>query len=168
MNERSVRVPAMVRLPVGVVLCAACAATSCAQGVPAGGWQSVQALPSQTRVRIAADAETQTCFVDSVTEERIACSSGPSHAGAHHEFAREQVKSVRLTGHFNPMAAVVTAAAFTAVGAGMGATQTRGLSSSGKAIGVGALSGFSTGVVVGWIVGRSTGGLHGALVYRRP
>jgi len=162
------RVTIRLRLPLGLALCAASASTSFAQSALSSGWHNVQALPNQTLIRIATNDSTQTCFLDSVSEDRIACFSAPSHAGVHYEFTREQIKSIRLSGHFSRTSAVVTAAAFTGAGAAIGATQRRGISNSAKPIGVGAAGGLGVGVLVGILVGHATGGSHGSLVYRRP
>lgn len=167
MKARSVRVACRLTLPLGLVLCAGCASAASAQA-PSSDWHSVQALPSQTLVRITAAGSTETCFIDAVSDDRIACSSRPSDTGAHHDFTRDQVTSIRLTGHFSAAAAVITAAAFTAAGAGIGATQTKAYSSSAKPIGVGAAGGLGVGVVAGVLVGRAVGRSHGPIIYRRP
>ena len=167
MNARSIRVASGLTLPLALSLCVGCASAASAQG-PSSDWHSVQALPSQTLVRITAGGNTATCFIESVSDDRIACSTRPSHSGSHHEFTRDKVTAIRLTGHFSPGAAVITAAGFTAAGAGIGATQTRGYSTSAKPIGVGAAGGLGVGVVVGYFVGHSFGSSHGAIIYRRP
>jgi hypothetical protein len=122
----------------------------------------------QTLVRITAAGNTESCFLESVSDDRITCSSLPSHSGTHHEFARDQVTTVRLSGDFSAGAAVITAAAFTAAGAGIGATQTKGISNSAKPIGVGAAGGLGIGAALGVLVGRAFGKSHGSIVYRRP
>lgn len=168
MNTRSVRFATYLPLPLGLVLCATSASAASAKSAPSADWHSVQALPAQTRVRIVSDTKIQTCFLDSVSNDRIACSSKPSHSGSHYEFAREQVKNIRLTGHFSTAAAIVTAAAFTGAGAAIGATQDKGISNSAKPIAVGAAGGLGVGVVVGLIVGHTYGETRGSIVYSRP
>ncbi len=167
MNPRSLRVASRLSLLVGLLLCAGYSPAASAQA-PSGEWHSVQALPAQTLVRITASGRTESCFIESVSDDRIACSSLPSHSGTHHEFSRDQVTTVRLTGHFSAGAAVLTAAAFTAAGAGIGATQGKGITTTAKPIGVGAVAGLGVGAVTGVIVGRAFGKSHGSIIYRRP
>lgn len=167
MSARSIRVASGLTLPLAIALSVRCASTAAAQA-PSSDWHSVEALPSQTLVRITASGNTATCFIDSVSDDRIACSSQSSHSGTHNEFARDQVTTVRLTGHFSGGAAVITAAAFTAAGAGIGATQTKGFSTPAKPIGVGAAGGLGVGVIAGALVARAAGKSHGTIIYRRP
>lgn len=168
MNPRSVRAVSHLGLLIGLLLCAGSACSTSAQPPSSADWHSVQALPAQTLVRISTSGGAESCYVDSVSEDRIACSSLPSHAGTHHEFTRDQVTMIRLTGHFNGAAAALTAAGFTAIGAGIGATQGKGYSTVAKPVGIGVAGGLGVGVVVGYFVGHTFGRSHGSIVYRRP
>lgn len=167
MNARSVRNAIYFRLPVGIALCAAFSYTASAQKAPLSDWHNIQALPSQTRIRVATDdGATHTCFLDSVSDDRVACFSSPSHEGSHYEFTRGQVKTIRLNGHSSAKAAAITAVAFTGAGAGIGAATDPG--GAAKPILVGAAGGLGVGVVAGILVGRAFGGSHGSIVYQRP
>lgn len=168
MNKRSARYASRLRVALGLMLCATSASAASAKAAPSADWSSVQALPAQTRLRIVTDTNIQTCFLDSVSNDRIACSSKPTHSGSHYEFAREKVKNIRLSGHFSSTAAIVTAASFTGAGAAIGATQDKGITNSAKPVAVGAAGGLGVGVVVGLIVGHTYGGTRGSIVYNRP
>jgi len=131
-------------------------------------WHSVEGLPAQTRIRIASSNESTICYLDSVTDDHITCSSSPSRKGTLHEFGREEVKQIKLTNRSRSTAvgAALGAGVGVAIGAAVG--NAVGGASGAKPAGVGAAGGAAVGVLVGALFGHATDMFAGTVVYRRP
>jgi hypothetical protein len=142
------------------------AQTPIPSSVASTGWVAVRALPAQTRIRITPKTgDSVTCFVDSVTDDRLSCSSSPSQTGAHSVFARDEVRDVRLTsGGHTAVYAVFGALGFGGVGAGIGLAI--GGATSAKPALVGAAGGVAVGALIGAAFGHAFGKTKGSLVYR--
>lgn len=141
-----------------------------------GDWHSVQALSAQTRVRITRGRKKTTCFIDSVSDDRLTCSSSSSMGSTQAEYAKEEIKEIKLTNRTR--SAVGGAALGAGIGAGVGAAigavvnsvdQSSYLHvSSGKATGVGAVIGVLSGAIAGAALGHSKDWFAGPVIYRHP
>jgi hypothetical protein len=132
-----------------------------------GGWDRLKHLPVHTRVHVAADKQSKVCAIDLVDDATLQCSKGH----AQYSFARDEVKSVKLTRYTRS----------TLVGLGIGL---------GAGAGVGAAIGHSkekpndffpglttdaftaiggaVGLIAGGAIGGPTDFLRGPTVYQRP
>jgi hypothetical protein len=59
-----------------------------ARAQTASAWQSVQALPPQTRVQVKTDGHKADCVVISVTDDKLTCSQSV--------VSRSEIKSIKL------------------------------------------------------------------------
>ena len=145
-------------------------------------WRRVQAIPSQSRIRVVGDKNKVICFVDAVTDDHLTCSRSRGHS-APIEFRREEVKQIKLT-HRARSGAEGAAVGF-ALGAAAGAAVFMGVNDSWSRSGDGFLSGIGSttsakaagaGAVVGGVAVGIVGGavgyglemFEGTVIYQRP
>ena len=135
-------------------------------------WRRVQAIPSQSRIRVVGDKNKVICFVDAVTDDHLTCSRSRGH-NAPIEFRREEVKQIKLT-HRARSGAEGVAVGF-AVGAAAGAAVFLGVNGSSgihtrsaKAAGAGAVVGGVALGIVGGAVGYGLEMFEGTVIYQRP
>jgi len=120
------------------------------------GWNRVQQLAAQTQVHIKADSKKVTCSIDSVTENKLTCSSIKGKGGTY-EFSRAEIKSVALPRRGRSamygllFGAGVGAGAGAAIGSAINSGNTGSYLhvSGGKSAGVGAIVGGIAGVAIG-------------------
>jgi hypothetical protein len=137
------------------------------------GWNRVQQLAAQTQVHIKADARKVTCSIDSVTENKLTCSSIKGKASTY-QFSRAEIKSVLLPRrgksamYGSLLGAGGGAAAGAAIGSGINSGDT-GSSlhvSGGKSAGVGAGVGAIVGGIAGIAIGHSAD-MFASTIYKR-
>ena len=135
-------------------------------------WRRVQAIPSQSRIRVVGDKNKVICFVDAVTDNHLTCSRSRGHS-APIEFRREEVKQIELT-HRARSGAEGVAVGF-ALGAAAGAAVFLGVNGnmefrtrSAKAAGAGAVVGGVALGIVGGAVGYGLDIFAGQVIYQRP
>jgi hypothetical protein len=159
----SLRVSSLVCL--GLIVSPALPARAQTTTSPAS-WQSVQALPPQTRVQVKTDSHKTTCLITAVTDDKLTCSQSV--------FSRAEIKAIKLT---NKAKSTVTglligAGAGAGVGAGIDSAINAGDSGSfvhvsgGKSAAVGAGVGAIIGIGIGALVGHSTD-LFAKTIYKR-
>jgi hypothetical protein len=133
----------------------------------ASGWERLKALPVHTRVHVSADKMSRTCNLVSVDDDTLVCSKSRLVSTAHYTFARQEVKSVKLTRY------IASTLVGIGVGAGVGAILGRVVSPPNK----NAFLDFSSitrdaftvgGAVAGGAAGGPTDFLRGPTVYQRP
>jgi hypothetical protein len=130
------------------------------------GWQSVQALPPQTRVLVKTDSHKADCLVTAVTNDKLTCSQSV--------FSRSEIQSIKL---LNKTKSTLTGLLLgvgvgAGVGAGIGAAINAGDTGSllhvsgGKPAAVGAGVGAIIGIPIGALFGHSTN-LFATTIYKR-
>jgi hypothetical protein len=137
-----------------------------ARAQTATGWQSVQALPPQTRVQVKTDSHNADCLVTAVTDDKLTCSQSV--------FSRSEIKSIKLLNKTKSTVAglLLGAGVGAGVGAGIGSAVNAGDSGSivhvsgGKSAAVGAGVGAVIGVGIGALFGHSTN-LFATTIYKR-
>jgi uncharacterized Zn-finger protein len=148
-------------------------ATASAQ--PAG-WQRVQALSPASRVRIASDTRSASCFVVTVSDAELTCSRSKTANRHPLVFPRSEIKSIKFSrqGHSAAVGLLIGLGAGAGIGAGVGAAVNAGdkggllhVNSSGRPAAVGAVLGAVLLGGVGGAIGYATDLFAGPLVYRR-
>jgi hypothetical protein len=137
------------------------------------GWNRVQQLATQTQVHIKADTKKVTCSIDSVTENKLTCSSIKRKAGTF-EFSRAEIKSVALPrrGRSAMYGSLLGAGVGAGGGAGIGSAINSGNTGSylhvsgGKSAGIGAGVGAVAGGIAGVAIGHSTD-MFPTTIYKR-
>lgn len=137
-----------------------------ARAQTATGWQSVQALPPQTRVQVKTDSHKADCVVTAVTDDKLTCSQSV--------FSRSEIKSIKLLNKTKSTLGglLLGAGVGAGVGAGIGSAINAGDKGSfvhvsgGKSAGIGAAVGAIIGVGIGALFGHSTN-LFASTIYRR-
>jgi hypothetical protein len=154
-------------LLVAMFLCGASVSLP-AQAPPGdAGWERVRHLQAGSHVHVAGDKQSKTCTLDLVDESTLRCSKGSSQ----YSFARDEVKSVKLTRYGR--STLVGLGIGLGVGAGVGAIAGHaqekpndffpGLSTEAYAA-----IGGAAGLVAGGVIGRVTDFARGPTVYLRP
>jgi hypothetical protein len=137
-----------------------------ARAQAANGWQSVQALPPQTRVQVKSDSHKADCVVTAVTDDKLTCSQSV--------FSRSEIKSIKLLNKKKSTAGglLLGAGIGAGVGAGIGSAINAGNNGSfvhvsgGTSAGIGAGVGAIIGVGIGALFGHSTN-LFATTIYKR-
>jgi len=137
-----------------------------ARAQTANGWQSVQALPPQTRVQVKTDGHKADCVVTAVTDDKLTCSQSV--------FSRSEIRSIKLLNKTKSTVGglLLGAGVGAGVGAGIGSAVNAGDKGSfvhvsgGKSAGVGAAVGAIIGVGIGALFGHSTN-LSATTIYKR-
>ncbi len=139
-------------------------------------WRSVQSLPARTRIRLATDKKKTACFIDSVTEDHLVCSSSSSKAGKQTSYAKEEIKEIKLTNRTRSTLAGI------GIGGGIGAGALVAVAinshdnngpysicctNSDAALVGGAVIG-AAGAITGAALGYAKDWFAGPVVYRRP
>lgn len=132
--------------------------------VAGANWLRVQQLPLHTKIRVNADRKGRVCFLDSVDDEHLSCSTGGAAKTPSYTYSRSEIKSIQLT-HY-----VRSTLLGTAIGASAGAVigfasyeDSTGNTNRGAAAGGGALL-FG---LIGAVTGAVTDFTRGPTVYRR-
>jgi hypothetical protein len=139
-------------------------------------WHSVQALPALTRIRLITDKKKTTCFIDSVTDDHLICSSSSSKGSTQAEYPKAEIKQIQIPHRSRSHSTAVGAAVGLGTGAGLGALFGIAINSevayhttTAKAAGAGAAVGATAGVIAGAALGSATDWAGGStVVYRRP
>jgi hypothetical protein len=137
-----------------------------ARAQTATGWQSVQALPPQTRLQVKTDSHKADCILTAVTGDKLTCS--------HSVFSRSEIQSIKLLNKTKStlngllLGVGVGAGAGAGIGSAINAADTGGIVhvSGGKAAAVGAGVGAIIGIPVGALFGHSTN-LFATTIYQR-
>jgi hypothetical protein len=137
-------------------------------------WHRVQALPALTRIRLISDKKKSTCFIDSVTDDHLVCSSSSSKGSTQTEYSKEEIKQIQLRHGSRSHSTAAGAALGLGIGAGVGALFGIALNgavhtTTAKAAGAGAAVGATAGVIAGAAIGSASDwGAGSTVVYQRP
>jgi hypothetical protein len=147
-------------------LSGACASLAAQTSAAGGSWDRLKHVPAGTNVHVAADKQRKTCRIDTVDEATLRCSNGHGQ----YSFARDEVKSVKLTRYGR--STLVGAAIGVGAGAGIGAIAGHAEDPPndffhGLTTDAFTAIGGAAGLIVGAAVGGPTDFLRGPLIYRR-
>lgn len=137
-------------------------------------WHSVQSLPAQTRIRVLSNSKKTTCFIDSVTDDRLTCAL--QKTSTQKEFRKDEIREVQLLHRSRSHSTTAGALLGLGVGAGVGALIGVAINSgisyhttSAKAAGAGAAVGATAGVIAGAALGSAKDWFAGnTVIYRHP
>lgn len=140
-------------------------------------WHAVQALPAQTRIRIIAGKKKTACFVDSVADDHLTCSSSSSKSSTQAEYAKEEIKEIKLTN--KSRSTLGGAALIGGASAGAGALIAVAINGSNnsqfniccrnsEAAAVGAGVAGAAGAITGAALGYAKDWFASPVIYRRP
>ena len=161
---------------LGFVVIFLCSLASLAQNAPNASWQRVQALSPASRIRVASDTKSASCFVITVSDSELTCSRSPTATGHPLVFPRSEVKNIKFSrkGHSATVGLLIGMGAGAGIGAGLGIAENSGakgtylhVSSDGKPAAVGAVLGALILGSTGAAIGYSNDLFAGPLIYRR-
>lgn len=136
-------------------------------------WHSVQSLAAQTRIRLTTDKKKTACFIDSVTDDHLTCSSSSAQGSTETEYSKSEIKEIKLTNrsHSTVAGTFLGLGVGAGVGAAVGVMINSGIAyhtTHAKAAGAGAAVGATAGVIAGAALGYAKDWFAGPVVYRRP
>lgn len=159
-NFHCLRPACLSALGVSLILLGGNCATA-QQPAAGSNWGRVQQLPPHTKVHISADHHSRTCIIESATDSTLVCTGG-------HQFARTEIKSVKLTRR--GISTLAGAGIGAGVGFAVGAGAAHG-SQSGQFNIVSNQDVWAAGALAGGVIGAALGAptdfLRGPTIYRR-
>jgi hypothetical protein len=160
-------------LVVFALFTAGCLRTQAQSPAITDTWHHLSALQPGTRLHISSDKKSRTCFFASADDASLVCSRGRS-SGTQYNFARSEVRTVKLTRYtVSTLAGMgIGAGAGFGIGAAVGQAVSPKTNSSFDFSGLGREVITGIGGAVGFIAGGAIGGptdfLRGPTLYRRP